>query len=60
MDQDYWRTHYLLGEAEEVIEKIRHRIDACGGMEWVVLNPLSFEPEQLERLAGEVMPGLRG
>ncbi len=60
MDQDYWRTHYLLGEAGEVIEKIRHRIDACGGMEWVVLNPLSFEPEQLERLAGEVMPGLRG
>jgi probable F420-dependent oxidoreductase len=60
MDPDYWRTHYLLGEAEEVVEKIRRRIDACGGMEWVVLNPLSFEPDQLERLAGEVMPGLRG
>lgn len=60
MDQDYWRAHYLLGEAEEVVEKIRRRIDACGGMEWIVLNPLSFEPEQLERLAGEVMPSFGG
>lgn len=60
MESGYWRTHYLLGEAEEVVERISRRIDACGGMEWVVLNPLSFEPDQLELLAGEVMPGLRG
>jgi len=60
MDPEYWRTHYLLGEAEEVVEKISRRIEACGGMEWTVLNPLSFEPEQLERLAGEVMPRLAG
>jgi len=60
MDSEYWRTHYLLGEAEEVVERIRRRIAACGGMEWIVLNPLSFDAEQLERLAGEVMPSLKG
>jgi len=60
MDRDFWRTHYLLGDADEVVEKIRRRIEACGGMQWVVLNPLSFEPEQLERLAGEVIPRLGG
>ncbi len=60
MDSEYWRTHYLLGEAEEVVERIRRRIAACGGMEWIVLNPLSFEAEQLERLAREVMPSLKG
>ncbi len=59
MEPEYWRTHYLLGEAQEVVEKISGRVEACGGMEWIVLNPLSFEPEQLERLAGEVMPSLR-
>lgn len=60
MDEDYWRTHYLLGEAEEVAGKIRRRIEACGGAEWVVLNPLSFDAEQLERLADEVRPRISG
>lgn len=60
MDREYWRAHYLLGEAEEVAEKIRRRIAACDGMEWVVLNPLSFETVQLERLGTEVMPLLIG
>lgn len=59
MDLDYWRTYYLLGEAEELVEKIRARIEALGGIEWVVLNPLSFDLEQLERLATEVLPRLR-
>ena len=59
MDLDYWRTYYLLGEAEEIAEKIRARIEALGGMDWVVLNPLSFGLEQLECLAADVLPRLR-
>jgi probable F420-dependent oxidoreductase len=58
MDLDYWRTYYLLGEAEELVERIHARIAALGGMDWVVLNPLSFDMEQLERLAVEVLPRL--
>lgn len=58
MDLDYWRTYYLLGEPAEVVERIRARIAALGGMDWVVLNPLSFDLAQLERLAGEVLPHL--
>ncbi|MBI4588404.1 MAG: TIGR03619 family F420-dependent LLM class oxidoreductase [Candidatus Rokubacteria bacterium] len=58
MDLDYWRTYYLLGEAEELVERIRARVEALGGMDWVVLNPLSFDTEQLERLATEVLPRL--
>lgn len=60
MDLDYWRAYYLLGEAEELVERIRARIEALGGMDWVVLNPLSFDIGQLERLAREVLPRLSG
>jgi probable F420-dependent oxidoreductase len=51
MDHDYWRTYYLLGEAEEVADRIASRLDASGGAEWVVLNPLSFDVDQLEQVA---------
>ena len=60
MDLDYWRAYYLLGEAEELAERIRARIEALGGIDWVVLNPLSFDIGQLERLASEVLPRLSG
>ena len=60
MDLDYWQEFYLLGEAEELVERIRARIEALGGMDWVVLNPLSFDIGQLERLASEVLPRLSG
>ena len=57
MDLPYWREHYLLGEADEVADRIRRRIAAVGGrMDWVVLNPVDWDPEQLERLASEVLP----
>jgi hypothetical protein len=57
MDLDYWREHYLLGEADEVVERINRRIAVVGGrMDWVVLNPVDWDPEQLERLAAEVLP----
>lgn len=59
MDLNYWRTYYLLGEPEVLVERIRARIEALGGMDWVVLNPLSFDLEQLECLATEVLPKLR-
>lgn len=58
MDLDYWRTYYLLGEAAEVAERIRKRLEALGGMDYVVLNPLSFDLEQLELLAAEVLPAV--
>lgn len=60
MDLDYWRTYYLLGEAAEVAERIRARIDALdGGVDQIVLNPLDWSLEQLELLAGEVLPAVR-
>jgi len=60
MDLAYWREHYLLGEAEFVADRIRQRIAAVGGrMDWVVLNPVDWDLEQLERLASEVLPRVR-
>lgn len=56
MDLDYWREFYLLGEAEEVAARIRAKLAALGGCEWVVLNPLDWSLEQLERLAERVLP----
>lgn len=59
MDLDYWRTYYLLGEADEVAERISARIAALGGVDTIVLNPLDWSLEQLERIAGEVRPRVR-
>jgi alkanesulfonate monooxygenase len=61
MDLDYWRTYYLLGEAEEIAERISERIIALdGGVDTIVLNPLHWGTEQLELIAGEVLPRVRG
>jgi probable F420-dependent oxidoreductase len=60
MDLAYWREHYLLGEAEFVADRIRQRIAAVGGrMDWVILNPVDWDLDQLERLASEVLPRVR-
>ena len=59
MDLDYWRAFYLLGEAEAVAERIRGKIAALGGVEHVILNPLEWDPETLERLAEDVVPLVR-
>jgi alkanesulfonate monooxygenase SsuD/methylene tetrahydromethanopterin reductase-like flavin-dependent oxidoreductase (luciferase family) len=60
MDLDYWRTHYLLGEAGEVAERISARIAALDhGVDYIVLNPLNWGLRQLELLAGEVLPAVR-
>lgn len=60
MDLDYWRTYYLLGEAEALAERISARIAALdGGVDQIVLNPLDWDMEQLELIAGEVLPRVR-
>jgi alkanesulfonate monooxygenase SsuD/methylene tetrahydromethanopterin reductase-like flavin-dependent oxidoreductase (luciferase family) len=56
MDLPYWREFYLLGEAEELAEKIRAKVANLGGCEYIVLNPLNWGIEQLELLANEVLP----
>ena len=56
MDLPYWREFYLLGEAEELAEKIRAKVANLGGCEHIVLNPLDWSMEQLELLANEVLP----
>jgi hypothetical protein len=56
MDLDYWQTYYLLGEAEAVAERIRAKVAALGGVDHVILNPLDWDIESLERLATDVLP----
>ena len=60
MDLDYWRTYYLLGTAQEIADRISARIAALdGGVDTIVLNPLTWGLEQLELIAGEVLPRVR-
>ncbi len=59
MDLDYWQEFYLLGEAEALAERIRGKIDALGGVEHVILNPLDWSHETLDRLASDVLPLVR-
>jgi probable F420-dependent oxidoreductase len=56
MDLDYWQSFYLLGEAEPLAERIRGKVAALGGVDEVILNPLDWDPDGLERLAIEVLP----
>jgi probable F420-dependent oxidoreductase len=56
MDLEYWQEFYLLGEAEQVAERIRGKIEALGGVDHLILNPLTWEPEHLEVLARDVLP----
>ena len=56
MDLEYWQEFYLLGEAEQVAERIRGKIDALGGVDHVILNPLDWDPERLDILARDVLP----
>ncbi len=51
---------YLLGEAEAVAARIRDKIDALGGVDHLVLNPLDWNPAHLEVLATEVLPRVVG
>ncbi len=56
MDLDYWQRFYLLGEAEEVADKIRAKVAALGGVDHLILNPLDWDPANLELLAERVLP----
>ena len=56
MDLEYWQEFYLLGEAEQVAERIRGKIEALGGVDHVILNPLDWDPERLDILARDVLP----
>ena len=60
MDLDYWQEFYLLGEAEPLAERIRGKIEALGGVDEVILNPLDWDIGGLERLATEVLPLVDG
>jgi probable F420-dependent oxidoreductase len=60
MDLDYWQSFYLLGEAEPLAERIRGKIEALGGVDEVILNPLDWDVGALERLATEVLPLVDG
>ncbi len=51
-----WSEHSLAGPAEECTAGIRAVADA--GAELILLNPLVDDAQQLERLAGEVIPAL--
>jgi len=56
MDLDYWQQFYLLGEAEAVAERIRGKIEALGGVDHLILNPLDWDPASIEVLAERVLP----
>ncbi len=55
---EFWQEHYLLGERDELVDRIGERIEALGGIEWLLLNPLDWDHKQLEYLATEVFAQL--
>jgi probable F420-dependent oxidoreductase len=62
MTPDYWQQNYLIGtvkELDQLIERIWVRMEATGGMQHVVLNPITFEDEQLLPIVHELFPRLR-
>ncbi|MCS7137404.1 MAG: TIGR03619 family F420-dependent LLM class oxidoreductase [Candidatus Caldarchaeum sp.] len=58
MNLEYWKTFYLYGTVEEVAEKIKKRIESLEGVDWVVLNPVTFEESQLLKITDDLFPRL--
>jgi len=58
MNQEYWQEHYLLGTTTELVRKIKERIASLEGVEWIVLNPLSFDISQLRLIVEDLFPRL--
>ena len=56
MDLAYWQEFYLVGEAEAVAERIRGKVEALGGVDHLILNPLDWDPARLDVLAERVLP----
>lgn len=56
MNLDYWRTFYLYGTVEELAEKIKNRIKSLEGVDWIVLNPVTYEESQLRKITDELLP----
>ncbi len=54
MNLEYWRSYYLYGTVEEIVEKIRKRIKVLEGVDWIVLNPITFEKKQLSTIVEDV------
>jgi probable F420-dependent oxidoreductase len=52
-----WAEHIFAGPPEDCLAGIRAVADA--GAELILLNPMVDDEQQLERLAGEVIPALR-
>ncbi len=52
------QQNYLVGTPDKVAEKIKKRVSATDGMEHVVLNPVTWELEQLEKIRDELIPRL--
>jgi probable F420-dependent oxidoreductase len=53
---DFWVNHYLVGNAEQIAQRICARVEAFGGCEHVILNPVDWSMEQLHLMAEEVLP----
>lgn len=49
---------YLMGTAEEIVERIQDLSRA--GLNYLILGPVSDEPEQLDLIAREILPRLSG
>lgn len=56
MNLEYWRSYYLYGAAAEIAAKIRERVKRLEGVEWVVLNPVTFERKQLKEIVENLYP----
>jgi len=55
---EYWKEHCMLGERDELIDRLNEIIRAFDGLDWFILNPLEWDHEQLEHLATEIIPHL--
>jgi probable F420-dependent oxidoreductase len=53
-DMEFWREHYFLGEANEIVDKINEGVAAMGGIDWLLVSPLNWDQEHLEFLATEI------
>ena len=57
MSQDYWRSYYLIGTTDEIVDRICESVASPdNGVNAIILNPANWSLEQLDLIARDVLP----
>ena len=58
MSYDEYSNQFMVGTAEEIVERLRPRVEAGVNYFITYMPRVAYEPEMVERFAKEIIPEL--